>query len=105
MKNGRGSLLQERLAQAVAYLERLDVERSSHGNPNLGRSIEERIIWRELLDLELQEFDEQIERLSEGAHHLVSDARTPAQDRGEIPQQPQGHGAPSPWWRLDKLFP
>ena len=60
MKNGRGSLLQERLAKAVAYLERLDVERFSHGDPNLGRSIEERIIWRELLDLELQEFDEQI---------------------------------------------
>jgi hypothetical protein len=70
MKNARNPVLYERLAKAVAYLERLDVERFAHGDPNLGKSIEERIIWRELLDLELQDFDEQIEHLSEAAQNL-----------------------------------
>jgi hypothetical protein len=53
MKNARRSLLHERLAKAAAYLEPLDEERSSCGNPTL-KEIETRIIWRELLDLELQ---------------------------------------------------
>ena len=74
MKNVRGSQLKERLAKGVASLERLDVDRISHGDPNLGRPIEKRIIWRELLDLELQEFDEQIERLSEVADTLAPHA-------------------------------
>ena len=104
MKNARWPQ-QERLAKAVAYLERLDVERFSHGNPNLGKSVEERIIWRELLDLELQEFDEQIERLSEVAHSLVPDVGVVTHGGSEIPQQRPRPVTPSPWWRLDKLFP
>jgi hypothetical protein len=104
MRNARTSLLHERLAKAVAYLERLDVERFAHGKPSLGKSIEERIIWRELLDLELQEFDEQTERLSEVAHSLVPDVGTVTHARGEIEQQPQRPIPPSPWWRLGRLF-
>ena len=103
MKSARGSQLQERLAKAMAYLERLDAERISHGDPNLGRSIEERIIWRELLDLELQAFDEEIERLSEVAHSVVPNVGTVAHGRDET-QQPQRPPTPSPWWRLDRLF-
>ncbi len=103
MKSVRWSLLQERLAKAAAYLERLDVERISHGDPNLGKSIEERIIWRELLDLELQAFDEEIERLSEVTHSLVSDAGAVTLGRDET-QQPERQVTPSPWWRLDRLF-
>jgi hypothetical protein len=34
---------------------------------------EKRIIWRELLDLELQDFDEQNERLLSAAKHLLAD--------------------------------
>jgi hypothetical protein len=103
MKNVRTSVLQERLAKAAAYLERLDVERISHGDPNLGRSIEERIIWRELLDLELQDFDEEIERLSEVAHNRVTDAGTVTHACDEIEQSQRPVG-PSPWWRLNRLF-
>jgi hypothetical protein len=33
-------------------------------DPHLGKSAEERVIWRELLELELQDVDEQIERIS-----------------------------------------
>ena len=83
MRNARGSLHQERLAEAVTYLERLDLERIFHGDPNLGKPIEERIIWRELLDLELQDFDEQIERLSKLVHSLVPKVGTATYGPGE----------------------
>ena len=52
----------ERLREARAQLERLDRERSFSGDPYLGKAIEQRLVWRELLDLELQNMDEQIER-------------------------------------------
>lgn len=70
MNNTRISSLQERLAEAAACLEALDCDRSSCGDPILAKALERRIVWRELLDLELQDIDEQIERLSEVAHHL-----------------------------------
>ena len=73
MNNARTSLLHERLVKAAACLEGLDWERSSCGDPILGKVIERRIVWRELLDLELQDVDEQIERLSEVAHNLIPD--------------------------------
>ena len=73
MNKARISSLHERLAKAAACLESLDCERSSCGDPNLGKAIEKRIVWRELLDLELQDVDEQIERLSEVAHNLIPD--------------------------------
>ena len=104
MKSTRMFVIHDRLAKAAACLERLDEERVVLGDPNLGKSIEERIIWRELLDLELQEFDEQIERLSEVGHSLVPDVGTVTHARGEIPQQPQREVAPSQWWRLDRFF-
>ena len=73
MNDARISLLHERLVKAAACLESLDRERSSGGDPTLGKAFEKRIVWRELLDLELQDFDEQIERLSEVAHSLFPD--------------------------------
>ena len=51
-------VVRERLAEAAASLERIDHERES-GDPMFGKVLEERIVWRELRDLELQEFDEQ----------------------------------------------
>lgn len=65
------SIIHERLVKGRDYLQRLDQERISRGEPLLGKSIEERIIWRELLDLELQEFDEQIERTCQAADSLL----------------------------------
>jgi hypothetical protein len=119
MKNVQTSVPYERLSKATAYLERLDEERSSCGNPTAGKAIETRIIWRELLDLELQEFDEEIERRSEVAHCRVRDGETVAQAdggrpsspsgsspvfRGEIQQHLQRDNPPSPWWRLGRFF-
>ena len=104
MKSARTFVMHDRLAKAAACLERLDEERVVLGDPNLGKSIEERILWRELLDLELLEFDEQIEHLSEVGHSLVHDVGTVTQACGEISQQPQRQVAPAPWWRIDRFF-
>ena len=73
MRDARTFSLQERLAEAAARLERLHQERASAGDQILGMATEKRIIWRELLDLELQDFDEQNERLSSAAQNLLAD--------------------------------
>jgi hypothetical protein len=52
-----------RLAEAVARLERLDAERDRRGDSRFGRTAENRIIWGELIELELQEIDEQVSRI------------------------------------------
>jgi hypothetical protein len=67
---------EERLALAATFLDRLDQERSSCGDAAQDKAIEEPIIWRELLDLELQEFDEEIERLFEVTENLLASAET-----------------------------
>ena len=58
---------QKRLADAFACLEKLERQRAHGQGPVFGKFVEERIIWRELLDLELQAVDEQIERISAAA--------------------------------------
>jgi hypothetical protein len=65
---------EERLALAAAFLERLAQDRARIGDPNLDKAFEKRIIWRELLDLELQEFDEEIQRLGDVAEGLLASA-------------------------------
>jgi hypothetical protein len=119
MKNVQTSVLYERLSKAAAYLERLDEERSSCRDPAPGKALETRIIWRELLDLELQEFDEEIERLSEVAHSFAQEGGTVAHADGgqpsslsgssrvfwgEIQQHPRRDKPPSPWWHLGRFF-
>jgi hypothetical protein len=51
-----------RLAHGALLLQHIDVERKLRGDSSLGKATEDRIIWRELFDLELQEVDEQITR-------------------------------------------
>jgi len=58
---------QKRLAEAFAFLENLDLQRANGQDRLLGKVVEDRIIWRELLELELQEIDEQIEQISAAA--------------------------------------
>jgi hypothetical protein len=57
----------ERLANEFAWLESLDHVRSQRQDPSFAKLVEQRIVGRELIDLELQEVDEQIERICEAA--------------------------------------
>ena len=57
----------KRLAEAFAYLEKIERQRACGRASLFARFMEQRIIWRELLELELQDADEQIERISAAA--------------------------------------
>ena len=59
--------IRERLVSEFGWLEMLDRERLQREDPTFARLAEQRIIGRELIDLELQEVDEQIERICEAA--------------------------------------
>jgi len=61
------STIWPRLAEKKACLEHLDAERACRGNSGFGRTIEDRIVWSELLDLELQNIDEQVSRICQAA--------------------------------------
>jgi len=52
----------KRLARAFARLQRIRMVRNHRQDPLFEKSAEERIIWRELLELELQLVDDQIGR-------------------------------------------
>ena len=54
-----------RLLKGANQLENIELVRNHRNNPYFGKSLEERIIWRELIELELQDVDEQMERLLE----------------------------------------
>jgi len=64
--------IKKRLAEAVEYLEKLEQQRTALQNPGFGRAVEQRIVWRELLELELQEVDEQINRMTDAGGEGVS---------------------------------
>jgi hypothetical protein len=49
-----------RLASEVALLDSLDQDRKRFNDPAFGKIVEESIVWRELLDLQMQEIDEHI---------------------------------------------
>jgi hypothetical protein len=59
----RGSAARHRLAEEKEYLDRLDRERAFRRDSRFGKTTEERIVWNELLDLELQDIDEQLNRI------------------------------------------
>lgn len=58
-----------RLNRAFSRLQDIQLVRNHRQDPFFGKSAEERFIWRELLDLELQDVDEQIERISTAARN------------------------------------
>ncbi|MBS1857695.1 MAG: hypothetical protein JST11_20165 [Acidobacteria bacterium] len=61
----RGAEFRQRLLEEKEFLDRLDRERASAGDSRLGKVAEERIVWNELLDLELQDIDEQLHRIAQ----------------------------------------
>jgi hypothetical protein len=57
-----GSPIRRRLAEQKARLDSLAAQRERRGDSGFGMSTEERIVWAELLELELQDIDEQVSR-------------------------------------------
>lgn len=55
MKSSGTGTVQERLAEAKACLDYLDLERTRRADPDFGKRLEDKTIWRELLELELQD--------------------------------------------------
>ena len=64
----RNCATDERLHRGFSRLKDIQLVRNHRQDPLFGKSAEERIVWRELLDLELQDVDEQIERVSAGSN-------------------------------------
>lgn len=56
-----------RLADAYIRLQHIEVARAEGNDPQYAKTLEDRIIWRELLDLELQEIDKRIETIASTA--------------------------------------
>jgi hypothetical protein len=63
----RRAVARQRLTEGKAVLDQLDRERESQGDSDFRKTTEDRIIWGELLDLELQDFDEQLNRIRQTA--------------------------------------
>jgi hypothetical protein len=61
----------QRLAEENARIESLEAERERLHDSRFAKTIEQRIIWSELLELELQDIDEQIR--SKGGHYERND--------------------------------
>jgi hypothetical protein len=55
--------IRRRLTEQLARLEQLDAERERRGDSRFGKSTEDRIVWGELIELELQDIDEQVSRI------------------------------------------
>jgi hypothetical protein len=53
-------------------LENLELIREMGEDPEFDKALESRIIYRELLDLEFQEIDEQLERICSAGAELQS---------------------------------
>ncbi len=58
--------LRQRLTEEVARLELLDADRERRNDSRFGKSTEDRIVWGELIELELQDIDEQVNRICTG---------------------------------------
>ena len=54
----------QRLARSFSELQKIQSERDHRQDPRFGTLVEDQIVWRELLDLELQEVDEHIARIA-----------------------------------------
>jgi hypothetical protein len=59
-----------RLARAFSVLENIAWTRRRYQDPLFGKAAEERIVWRELLELELQSIDEHLDKISVEAGKL-----------------------------------
>ncbi len=70
-------MIRHRLKEGEALLEWLDAERESRGNSSFGKVIEARVVWGELLELELQDADEQLSRICNAADRSTTSNANP----------------------------
>jgi hypothetical protein len=61
------SAIRRRLAEENVVLAKLDAERERLQDSHFGTTAEQRIVWGELLELELQDIDEQVSRIRQAA--------------------------------------
>ena len=62
----------DRLSKAKECLDYLEVEREYRADPGFGRLIEQQMIWRELLELELQDAEERITSMCDAAERALA---------------------------------
>ena len=72
MVNSRATQIIKRLFEAKESLDYLEVERSRRMDPEFGRLIEQQIVWRELLELELQDAEERITSMCDAAERALA---------------------------------
>ena len=66
----------QRLVRGFSRLQDIQLVRNHRQDPHFEQAVEERIVWRELLELELQDLDEQIERISGAVINLQDGSLT-----------------------------
>ena len=73
MRSSGIATVRERLAGAKACLDYLDLERRRRADPEFGKRTEDQIVWRELLELGLQDAEERITRLCDAAERALAE--------------------------------
>ena len=71
MQSSVDSTVRKRLADAKGTLDYLETERARRADPNFGVLFERQIIWRELLELELEEAEERITMMCDAAERAL----------------------------------
>jgi len=71
MQSSQGTGTRKRLADAKATLDYLVTERNRRCDPAFGSLLEHQIIWRELLELELEEAEERITLMCNAAERAL----------------------------------
>ena len=69
---GTANIVRERLAAAKDSLDYLDAEREKRADLMFGKRTEDQIVWRELLELELQDAEERIARMCDAAERALA---------------------------------
>lgn len=64
--------VQDRLTEAKASLDYLDAERLRRADPDFGRRLEDKVIWRELLELKLEDAEDRISRMCDAAERALA---------------------------------
>jgi len=64
--------VQGRLTEAKASLDYLDAERLRRADPDFGRRLEDKVIWRELLELKLEDAEDRISRMCDAAERALA---------------------------------